>query len=178
MAPPCVNAVLLLALLGAASACSNKVEPSVRNASNLLTNTPGVWPMALYMAQEPSDARSYSCYVMDASFNITFYNSSTGNETFTISPTSAAASNETYRLTYNPPKKHMLGATQDNATVTLQVMALYADFVFWEACDNAQSRHFLFMKNGVDKENLDYRCLKKALQYTFSVAAVPKGVCA
>jgi len=178
MAGLCVKALLLLTVVSSAYGCSNVVQWTVRNITTLLLNTPSVWPMKLYMANEAQEGRDYACYVMDSSFKVT-YTDNSGNLTYSLSPTSnTTATGGTYQLKYTVPKKWMFGATQDNTEVTLQVMALYTDFVFWEVCENSRTWHFMFVKNGVDMANLDYRCMRTAIQYTFGVNSFPKGICA
>jgi len=175
MSAVCLRALALLALLSSAAACSKVVQSSVTNVTALL-GTASLWPMRLYMANEPAEARIYSCYTMDSNYTIKFTDSK-GNGSYTLTPTSKAASSPTYVLKYKATKKYMLGASADGAEVEMQVQALYTDFVMWEGCENRNTRNYLFMKNGVKKENLDYRCMKTALSYTYSISTVPKGIC-
>jgi len=176
MSAACLRALALLALLSSAAACSKRVQSSVQNVTQLLA-TASVWPMRLYMANEPAEARIYSCYSMDANYTITFTDAQ-GNSSYTLKPTANSYSAPTYTLTYQPSKKYMLGASKDGAKIDMQIQALYTDFVMWEGCDESSgTRNYLFLKNGVPKENLDYRCLKTALTYTYSISTVPKGVC-
>jgi len=203
MSAACLRALALLALLSSAAACSKRVQSSVQNVTQLLA-TASVWPMRLYMANEPAEARIYSCYSMDANYTITFTDAQ-GNSSYTLKPTANSYSAPTYTLTYQPSKKYsdplrasdragrlpvaarekrttgadtVLGASKDGAKIDMQIQALYTDFVMWEGCDESSgTRNYLFMKNGVVKENLDYRCLKTALTYTYSISTVPKGIC-